>query len=76
MKNRFAGMVAACSMLALSAGAASALELAWVHANAAAQSETRVKAGFDAWLAETGKTDWNVSLLDSGGSGEATATNI
>lgn len=76
MKNRFAGMVAACSLLALSAEAANALELAWVHANAAAQSESRVKAGFDAWLAETGKTDWNVSLLDSGGSGEATASNI
>lgn len=76
MKNRFAGMVAACSMLALMSGAAQALELAWVHANAAAQSEQRVKAGFDAWLAETGKTDWNVSLLDSGGSGEATASNI
>ncbi|MFC3181071.1 sugar ABC transporter substrate-binding protein [Cypionkella sinensis] len=76
MKNRFAGMVAACSMLALMSGAAHAFELAWVHANAAAQSEQRVKAGFDAWLAETGKTDWNVSLLDSGGSGEATASNI
>jgi ribose transport system substrate-binding protein len=76
MKNRFAGMVAACSMLALMTGAANALELAWVHANAAAQSEARVKAGFDAWLKEQGKTDWNVSLLDSGGSGEATATNI
>lgn len=35
MKNRFAGMVAACSMLALMSGAAQALELAWVHANAA-----------------------------------------
>ncbi|MDB5665423.1 substrate-binding domain-containing protein [Cypionkella sp.] len=76
MKNRFAGIVTACSMLALTAGAAQALELAWVHANAAAQSEQRVKAGFDAWLAETGKSDWNVSLLDSGGSGEATASNI
>lgn len=76
MNNRFAGMIAACSMLALTAGAANALDLAWVHANAAAQSEQRVKAGFDAWLAETGKSDWNVSLLDSGGSGEATASNI
>ncbi|GLS87146.1 sugar ABC transporter substrate-binding protein [Cypionkella aquatica] len=76
MKNRFAGMVAACSMLALMSGSAQALELAWVHANAAAQSESRVKAGFDAWLQESGKTDWNVSLLDSGGSGEATASNI
>ena len=70
MKNRFAGMIAACSALALMSGAAQALELAWVHANAAAQSEARVQAGFDAWLKETGKTDWNVSLLDSGGSGE------
>lgn len=76
MKNRFAGIVATCSVFALMSGAAQALELAWVHANAAAQSEQRVKAGFDAWLAETGKTDWNVSLLDSGGSGEATASNI
>ena len=76
MKNRFAGMIAACSALALMSGAAQALELAWVHANAAAQSEARVQAGFDAWLKETGKTDWNVSLLDSGGSGEATASNI
>ena len=69
-------MVAACLMLALMTGAANALEPAWVHANAAAQSEARVKAGFDARLKEQGKTDWNVSLLDSGGSGEATATNI
>lgn len=76
MNNRLAGMVAACSMLALSLGAAQALELAWIHANAAAHSETRAKAGFDTELAETGKTDWNVSLLDSGGSGEATASNI
>ena len=59
----------------LNATSANALNLAWVHANAAAQSEQRVKAGFDAWLKETGK-DWNVSLLDSGGSGERTASNL
>ncbi|WLS04827.1 sugar ABC transporter substrate-binding protein [Shinella oryzae] len=59
----------------MSAVSASAMNLAWVHANAAAQSEQRVKAGFDAWLKETGK-DWNVSLLDSGGSGERTASNL
>lgn len=76
MKNRFAGVFVAGSALMLMSGAAQALELAWVHANAAAQSEQRVKAGFDAYLAESGKTDWNVSLLDSGGSGEATASNI
>ncbi|TNC62908.1 substrate-binding domain-containing protein [Rubellimicrobium roseum] len=52
-----------------------ALEVAWVHSNAAAQSEQRVRAGFEAWLAEQG-LNWNVSFLDSGGSGEATATNL
>lgn len=78
MKSRFAGLGAAVSVAALVLGAqaAQALDIAWVHSNAAAQSEQRVKAGFDAWLSETGKADWNVNLLDSGGSGEATASNI
>ncbi|MBB3980267.1 ribose transport system substrate-binding protein [Rhizobium azooxidifex] len=71
---RKAAIVAAAGFL-WSAASANALNLAWVHANAAAQSEQRVKAGFDAWLVETGK-DWNVSLLDSGGSGERTASNL
>lgn len=71
---RKAAVIAAAGFL-LSAASANALNLAWVHANAAAQSEQRVKAGFDAWLKETGK-DWNVSLLDSGGSGERTASNL
>lgn len=57
------------------ASTASALEVAWVHSNAAAQSEQRVKAGFEEWLDESG-VDWNVSFLDSGGSGEATASNL
>ncbi len=52
-----------------------AFDVAWVHSNAAAQSEQRVKAGFEEWLGESGK-DWNVSFLDSGGSGEATASNL
>lgn len=69
---RIAAIAAVC--MAVSAPAF-ALDVAWVHSNAAAQSEQRVKAGFEAWLAETGK-DWNVSFLDSGGSGEATATNL
>ncbi len=56
-------------------GAASAIDVAWVHSNAAAQSEQRVKAGFQEWLDESGK-DWNVSYLDSGGSGEAVASNL
>jgi len=59
----------------MSATGASAFDVAWVHSNAAAQSEQRVKAGFQEWLDETGK-DWNVSFLDSGGSGEATASNL
>ncbi|MFB2553141.1 sugar ABC transporter substrate-binding protein [Ensifer soli] len=67
--------VAAAMGLLLSAVSASAMDIAWVHANAAAQSEQRVKAGFDAWLKEKGK-DWKVSLLDSGGSGERTASNL
>lgn len=50
-------------------------DIAWVHSNAAAQSEQRVKAGFEAWMSEESK-DWNVSYLDSRGSGEAIASNI
>jgi len=50
-------------------------DIAWVYSNAAAQSEQRVKAGFEAWLKETGK-GWDVSYLDSKGSGEAIASNI
>lgn len=57
------------------ASSALALDVAWVHSNAAAQSEQRVKAGFEQWLEETGK-DWTVNFLDSGGSGEATASNL
>ncbi|MER8829525.1 substrate-binding domain-containing protein [Mesorhizobium sp. M0938] len=73
---RKAALAAAAATFFMSAVGANALELAWVHANAAAQSEQRVKAGFDAWVKEKGKTDWNVSLLDSGGSGERTASNL
>ena len=52
-----------------------ALNIAWVHSNAAAQSEQRVKAGFEDWLSDKGY-DWDVSFLDSQGSGEATASNL
>src|SRR4029079_12274386 len=76
MKTRFAGMITAALMTAAAAVPANALDVAWVHSNAAAQSEQRVKAGFDAWLAETKKSDWKVNVLDSGGSGEQTATHI
>ncbi|WP_103174258.1 substrate-binding domain-containing protein [Paracoccus sp. SY] len=78
MRNRISGIAVACSVAALlgATGTASALEIAMVHSNAAAQSDQRTKAGFEAWIEENGKTDWNVSYLDSGGSGEATASNI
>lgn len=78
MTYRFTGLLSAASVaaLALGAHAAAAIDVAWVHSNAAAQSEQRVEAGFKAWLADSGKADWNVSFLDSGGSGEATASNI
>lgn len=75
MKYPFMGAAVLC-MAAATASSAYALDIAWVHSNAAAQSEQRVKAGFDAWLAETGKSDWKVNFLDSGGSGEKTASNI
>lgn len=77
MKNRISGRVAACSVVALlgSALAAQAVEIVMINSNAAAQSDQRTKTGFSDWLAETGK-DWGVSYLDSGGSGEATASNI
>lgn len=76
MRNWSIGAAAALSVVGLTVGSASALDIAWVHSNAAAQSEQRVKAGIEKWLADTGKSDWNVTFLDSGGSGEATASNI
>ncbi|MFN4129734.1 MAG: sugar ABC transporter substrate-binding protein [Paracoccaceae bacterium] len=78
MKNRISGITAACSFIALmgSVSAVQALDIVMINSNAAAQSEQRTKAGFVAWMAETNKTDWNVSYLDSAGSGEATASNI
>ena len=69
--NKFVALATAIGFSA----PAFAQEIAWVHSNAAAQSEQRVKAGFEAWLAEKGK-DWSVSYLDSRGSGEAIASNI
>lgn len=51
------------------------LNVAWVHGNASAQSEQRVKAGFEEWSKKTGKK-WKVSYLDSKGSGEQTASNL
>lgn len=71
--NKLAWAVASVALAA--SGPALAMDIAWVHSTSAAQSEQRVKAGFEAWLSETGN-DWNVSFLDSNGSGEAIASNI
>lgn len=78
MMNRISGLAAACSVAALfvAASAAQALDIVMINSNAAAQSDQRTKAGFEDWIKEHGKTDWNVSFLDSGGKGEATASNI
>ena len=68
-------IIAATAIAALWAGQALAVEIAWVHQQTASQSEQRVKAGFEAWLAKTG-ADWNVSYLDSGGAAERIASNM
>lgn len=75
MTPKFLAALAATSTLAAPALAQDPVEIAWVHSNAAAQSEQRVQAGFEAWLQEQG-LDWQVSYLDSGGSGDATASNL
>lgn len=54
---------------------AQSLDVAWVHSNASAQSEQRAKDGFQTWMDEEGH-DWNVSYMDSRGSGERTASNL
>jgi ribose transport system substrate-binding protein len=75
MTRKFLAALAATGGLAAPAFAQDPVEIAWVHSNAAAQSEQRVQAGFEAWLEEQG-LDWQVSYLDSGGSGDATASNL
>jgi ribose transport system substrate-binding protein len=51
------------------------LTIAWVHSNASAQSEQRSLEGFRNHLEQTG-WGWQLSTLDSRGSGELTASNI
>lgn len=63
-------VIAAVALLTV---ATAQVNVAWVHSNAAAQSEQRVKDGFEEWVAGKG---WNVSYLDSVGSGERTAENL
>lgn len=70
-----AAATAILSVFAAQAAVARDLTIAWVHGNAAAQSEQRVKDGFVAYLKDH-NMHWNVSYLDSGGQGEKTASNI
>lgn len=70
MKFRTILVVAVAAMFAV---ASAQVSVAWVHSNAAAQSEQRVKDGFQEWVKDKG---WNVSFVDSGGSGEKTAENL
>ncbi|MEM5770636.1 MAG: substrate-binding domain-containing protein, partial [Bacillota bacterium] len=57
-------------------GAASgAVDLVWVHMSPSAQSEQRAYAGFTAYLEEKGWS-WNITEVNSDGSGDKMATNI
>lgn len=52
--------------------ASATLNIAWIHSNAAAQSEQRARAGFEDFLKEKG-WNWRVSYSDGRGSGERLA---
>lgn len=49
--------------------------IAWIHMNAAAQSEQRAKQGFDNYI-KSKNYNWEVSAVDSKGSGQTLASNI
>src|SRR5690625_4724921 len=51
------------------------LEIVWIHMQSAAQSEQRAKEGFEQFVEENGY-NWNISYLDSKGSGQNVASNI
>lgn len=51
------------------------LEIVWIHMQSAAQSEQRAKEGFEEFIEQNGY-NWNVSYLDSKGSGQNVASNI
>ncbi len=57
------------------AGASGSVDLVWVHMSPSAQSEQRAYAGFTAYLEEKG-WNWNVTEVNSDGSGDKMATNI
>ncbi len=49
--------------------------IAWIHMNAAAQSEHRAKKGFEEYL-KSKKYNWEVNAVDSKGSGQTLASNL
>jgi ABC-type sugar transport system substrate-binding protein len=55
--------------------ASGSVDLVWVHMSPSAQSEQRAYAGFTAYLEEKGWS-WNVTEVNSDGSGDKMATNI
>lgn len=57
------------------AGSNGNLRIAWVHMNAAANSEQRAKQGFEEYIKAQGY-QWEVSVSDSKGSGQTFASNL
>ena len=68
-------LLAAASLAWGPAAWAKPLKIVWVHSNAAAQSEQRVKTGWEQWQKQNAP-DWTVDFLDSQGSGEKVAANL
>lgn len=63
------------SSAAPATGGKTNLKVAWVHMNAAANSEQRAKQGFEDYIKAQGY-EWELSVADSKGSGQAFATNL
>jgi ribose transport system substrate-binding protein len=59
----------------VSSGGKKNLKIAWIHYNAAANSEQRAKKGFEDYLKAQG-FQWDLSTSDSKGSGQAFASNV
>jgi len=57
------------------AAASGSANIVWIHMSPSAQSEQRAYAGFSAYLKEKG-WNWNVTEVNSDGSGDKMATNI
>lgn len=68
----FSVVIVLTLLLAPVATYAQSLNIAWIHSNAAAQSEQRARAGFEQYLKEQG-WNWQISYSDGRGSGERLA---